>query len=45
MLQLEKATPADARTLMQICVQAFAGDIEQWGGPIGIDQVKAHYSV
>ena len=42
MLQLEKATPADARTLMQICVQAFAEDIGQWGGPIGIDQVKAH---
>ena len=42
MLQLEKATPADARTLMQICVHAFAEEIEQWGGPIGIDQVQAH---
>ena len=42
MIRLVKATAADAEALMQICVQAFAEDIEQWGGPIGIDQVEAH---
>ena len=42
MIRLAKATTADAEALMQICVQAFAEDIEQWGGPIGIDQVEAH---
>jgi GNAT superfamily N-acetyltransferase len=42
MTRLVRASPADAETLMQICVQAFAEDIEQWGGPIGVDQVEAH---
>jgi GNAT superfamily N-acetyltransferase len=42
MIQLVKATASDAEILMQICVQAFAEDIEQWGGPIGIDRVEAH---
>lgn len=41
-MRLETATPADARTLMQICVQAFEEEIEQWGGPIGIDRIEAH---
>jgi GNAT superfamily N-acetyltransferase len=41
-IRLVRASAADAETLMQICVEAFAEDIEQWGGPIGIDQVEAH---
>ena len=42
MMRLVKASAADAEALMQICVQAFAEDIEQWGGPIGIDRLEAH---
>jgi RimJ/RimL family protein N-acetyltransferase len=42
MIRLVKASTADAEALMQICVQAFAEDIAQWGGPIGIDEVESH---